>query len=171
MLVSTGCGILSFPWPFEGFEGFSWRARPCLSASTIFSRPMRLSKLSCRIGVSLVREAGPGLDLAEELACSLCCQQYKLGSLGSSTRSWFARLREAQGDAAGDESGAAASGRRHGRPPAVIPRHVVAGFFESDRPIKDSGVFGMNGILCAQCLIRFVQEIVAIALYLYSKRK
>jgi hypothetical protein len=89
---------------------------------------------------------GPGLDLADELAWSLCCQQYKSGSLGSSTRNLATLVREARGDAPGEAPGDAARERRHGRPPAVIPRQVVAGFFESERPSKDSGVFGMNGI-------------------------
>lgn len=30
--------------------------------------------------------------------------------------------------------------RLHGRPVAVMPLHVVAGFLESDREIRDSGV-------------------------------
>lgn len=36
--------------------------------------------------------------------------------------------------------------RRHGRPLDVSPRQVVVGFFESERGISDSGVWGMNGI-------------------------
>jgi hypothetical protein len=50
-------------------------------------------------------------------------------------------------DAPGEADGEAASGRRHGRPLEVMPRHVVPGFLESDRPMSDSGVLGMNGIV------------------------
>jgi hypothetical protein len=39
-----------------------------------------------------------------------------------------------------------ASARRHGRPFAVIPLHVVAGFFESERVRRDSGVFSKCGM-------------------------
>ena len=38
-------------------------------------------------------------------------------------------------------------GRRHGRPLEVMPRHVVAGFLESERPIRDSGVLAINGMV------------------------
>ena len=31
--------------------------------------------------------------------------------------------------------------RRHGRPLVVMPLHVVAGFFESERDTRDSGVW------------------------------
>jgi hypothetical protein len=34
----------------------------------------------------------------------------------------------------------ASMGRRHGRPDLVMPLHVVAGFRESERGIRDSGV-------------------------------
>lgn len=37
--------------------------------------------------------------------------------------------------------------RRHGRPLAVRPEHVAAGFLESERARRDSGVRGMKGIL------------------------
>lgn len=47
---------------------------------------------------------------------------------------------------AGNELGDDASDRRHGRPLAVIPRHVVAGFLESERDTMDSGVFLKCGI-------------------------
>ena len=36
--------------------------------------------------------------------------------------------------------------RRHNRPLEVSPRQVVVGFFESERGIRDSGVWGINGI-------------------------
>ena len=95
--------------------------------------------LSSRIGVWDIR--GPGLDLAEALACSLCCQQYNLSSLGSSARSFPYFVR------GGGGSESVANGRRHGRPPEVMPRHVVEGFLESERLIKDSGVLAMKGMV------------------------
>ena len=108
-------------------------------------RPRRsasVSKLvrSSRIGVFVV--LGPGLDLAERLACSLCCQQYRLSSLGSSTRSLegFGRV------GGGGGASAATIGRLHGRPPDVIPLHVVDGFLESDLLMSDSGVLAKKGI-------------------------
>jgi hypothetical protein len=45
-----------------------------------------------------------------------------------------------EGDGKGETLGEAARARRQGRPLAVRPLHVVAGFFESDRGSKDSGV-------------------------------
>lgn len=50
----------------------------------------------------------------------------------------------------GDELGDEASDRRHGWPLEVIPRHVVAGFFESERDTLDSGVllkYGMGVVI------------------------
>ena len=37
--------------------------------------------------------------------------------------------------------------RLQGRPSPVMPLHVVAGFLESDRGRRDSGVFGMEGMV------------------------
>jgi hypothetical protein len=122
-------------WP-AGF-GFFFCA-----ASTSPSRSASVSKLvrSSRIGV--FDFLGPGLDLADMLACSLCCQQYRDSSRGSSARSRPRLMRRV-----GPAVEPAASGRRHGRPLEVMPRHVVAGFFESDRSISDSGVFAMKGMV------------------------
>jgi hypothetical protein len=72
---------------------------------------------------------GPGVEFAEEVAWSLCCQQYKLSSLEFTTLLVVVAI-----------------GRRHGRPLKVTPLHVVETFFESDRPSRDSGVFAKNGI-------------------------
>lgn len=50
----------------------------------------------------------------------------------------------------GDELGEEANDRRHGWPLEVIPWHVVAGFFESERAILDSGVllkYGMDVVI------------------------
>jgi hypothetical protein len=115
--------------PFCGFCGFSdcVRMRPRRSAN--------VSKLvrSSRIGIWDI--LGPGLDFAEALAWSLCCQQYRLSSLGSSSRIFGGFRREFTGGAS-----AAAIGRLHGRPLEVMPLHVVEGFLESERPSRDSGV-------------------------------
>ena len=46
----------------------------------------------------------------------------------------------------GEALGEDASARRHGRPLDVRPLQVVAGFLESDRGRRDSGVCGMSGI-------------------------
>lgn len=40
--------------------------------------------------------------------------------------------------------------RLHGLPVAVMPLHVVAGFLESDRERRDSGVLGTNGISASE---------------------
>ena len=130
----------------EGLEGRSvflraMSKRPSLSAS--------VSKLvlSSSMGVFDIR--GPGLDRADMEACSLCCQQYRFSSRGLSTRS-RPNLVFSGGDVV---ESPAATGRRQGRPLDVIPRHVVAGFLESERSIRDSGVFAMKGMaafsLCA----------------------
>lgn len=78
---------------------------------------------------------GAGLEPAEAAAWSLCCQQYRLGSLGSSTWSMFLdfKLGELESRA-----------RLQGRPLPVTPRHVVAGFLESVRLTMDSGVPAVN---------------------------
>lgn len=51
------------------------------------------------------------------------------------------------GDDAGEEEVDEANARRHGRPLVVIPLHVTAGFFESERGRIDSGVLGICGIV------------------------
>lgn len=72
----------------------------------------------------------------------MCCQQYSAASRGSSTRRLAAPNR-ATGDVVAPRR---ATARRHGRPLAVTPRHVVEGFLESDRSRRDSGVFTKKGI-------------------------
>ncbi len=106
----------------------------------------RLVLSSSKIGV--LDRLGPGLDLADRLACSLCCQQYRLSSRGSSARN----LPPARKKAAGEVVFALAIGRLQGRPEDVMPRQVVEGFLESERPTCDSGVFAKNGILVVLCL-------------------
>lgn len=109
-----------------------------------FKRSARVSRLvrSSRIGVVDARR--PGLERADMLACSLCCQQYRRSSRGLSTRSLPPkglpppRLFWLRSEVA--------MGRRHERPPDVMPRHVVDGFLESERATSDSGVLAMNGI-------------------------
>lgn len=92
---------------------------------------------SSNIGVCFV--LGPGLDFAERLACSLCCQQYKFSSLGSSIR----RFPRERGGVP-----VAATGRLHGLPLDVIPLHVDAGFLESVRlTARASGVLAKMGIV------------------------
>jgi hypothetical protein len=59
----------------------------------------------------------------------LCCQQY------------------ASGPRIGTEHATLEIARRHGRPLAVRPQHVAAGFLESERARRDSGVRAMKGIL------------------------
>jgi hypothetical protein len=114
------------PDPFGGFSDWV-RASPRRSASV-----SRLER-SSRMGVWDI--LGPGLDLAEALAWSLCCQQYRLSSDGSSVRILEGFRRELGGGAS-----SAASERRHGLPVEVRPLHVVDGFLESARPRRDSGV-------------------------------
>lgn len=121
-----------------GFEAWDF----CCSAI----RPRRSAKVSrlvlssSRMGVFDAR--GPGLDRADRLACSLCCQQYRVSSPGSSTRRFPAFVGVDTG-----EGFDAATGRRHGLPLDVIPLHVVDGFLESDRLMRDSGVFAKKGII------------------------
>lgn len=62
--------------------------------------------------------------------------------MASSTRK-LARFKRGGGVG---EASAAATGRLHGLPLEVIPRHVVEGFLESDRLMSDSGVLAKNGI-------------------------
>jgi hypothetical protein len=106
-------------------------ARPNRSASV--SMLVRSSKIGVEVPL------GPGLDLAERLAWPLCCQQYRLSSRGS----YWVNFR--RGSSASVVDGAI--GRRQGRPVDVMPRQVVLGFLESDRPNSDSGVFATNGII------------------------
>lgn len=93
---------------------------------------------------------GPGLDCVEALAWSLCCQQYKLSSLGSSVRILAGLRRELPAGAS-----SAVIGRRQGRPLDVTPLHVVDGFLESERPIRASGVLAKKGIAVGldECLL------------------
>ena len=76
----------------------------------------------------------------------MCCQQY-----ASSVRSTVVEasllclpfeLAPAKVDAVG-----LAILRLHSRPADVRPAHVPAGFLESKRARRDSGVLGMNGIV------------------------
>ena len=55
----------------------------------------------------------------------------------------FLNLRFPVGDAWGED----ARGRLQGRPLAVMPLQVVAGFLESDRGRSDSGVWAMKGMV------------------------
>lgn len=95
---------------------------------------------SSRMGVLDIR--GPGLECAERCACSLCCQQYSPASRGLSTRSWIV-LNCVTGREPAPEP---VTGRRHGRPLAVIPLQVVEGFLESDLSRRASGVLTKKGI-------------------------
>jgi hypothetical protein len=47
----------------------------------------------------------------------------------------------------GEFFGEGASDLRHGLPVEVIPLHVVAGFFESERGSRDSGVRPLKDML------------------------
>jgi hypothetical protein len=123
------CVPLGRPDPFCGCCGFSdWvRRSPSRSASvSMLVRPSRM-------GVWDI--LGPGLDFVDALAWSLCCQQYRFSSAGSSVRIVEGFRREGAG-----ASLSAASGRLHGRPLEVTPRHVDDGSLESERPSRDSGV-------------------------------
>jgi hypothetical protein len=124
------CGFpLGRPDPFPGFCGVSDCVRMSPRRSASVSKLVR----SSRMGVWDI--LGPGLDFAEALAWSLCCQQYRLSSAGSSVRIAEGFRRESCWGGF-----AAAIGRLHGRPLEVMPLHVVEGFLESARPRRDSGV-------------------------------
>ena len=79
---------------------------------------------------------------ASVTACSLCCQQKKAAApselshvvSNASTPSLDDRL------TFGDDWALVPRARLHGRPLDVMPLHVVAAFFESDRGMRDSGV-------------------------------
>lgn len=118
-----------FPLPPGQPEPFCDSVRMSPRRSANVSRLVR----SSRIGVWDI--LGPGLDFAEALAWSLCCQQYRLSSLGSSSRIFGGFRRELAAGAS-----AAAIGRLHGLPLEVMPLHVDDGFLESERPSRDSGV-------------------------------
>ena len=83
--------------------------------------------------------SGPFVLLAASCsAWSLCCQQ-KYAAAPMSSLS----LSPATDTTARTPSSSlifASIGRLHGRPDLVMPLQVVAGFLESDRGIKDSGV-------------------------------
>lgn len=117
------------PDPLPGFCGLSDCVRMSPRRSASVSKLVR----SSRMGVWDI--LGPGLDFAEALAWSLCCQQYRLSSVGSSVRTLKGFKRELCWGGF-----AAAIGRLHGRPLEVMPLHVVEGFLESARPKRDSGV-------------------------------
>lgn len=85
--------------------------------SSISSNPNRSTNVSVLVLSRIVAGDFCGLN------CSLCCQQYPVGL--------------------GDLEIAL----RHGLPFDVRPLHVDAGFFESKRGRRDSGVFGIKGIL------------------------
>lgn len=104
--------------------------KPSLSASV-----SRLDRCS-RMGWTVRR--GPGLDCAERLACSLCCQQYRFSPPRSGFTGRAGGAREAEGERA--------IGRRQGRPLEVMPRQVDPASFESERPRRDSGVLATKGI-------------------------
>lgn len=133
-------GRCAFPPPWPVLDRPPCRCCFDFSCATIPRRSASVSRLVRSSSMGVVDVLGPGLDRAERLACSLCCQQYNVSSWGSSTRSPPAFDR-------GGGFDAAAIGRLHGRPLEVIPLHVVEGSLESDRPIKDSGVLAKNGIV------------------------
>ena len=83
-------------------------------------------------------------------ACSLCCQQKNAAATPSSSPPDITARTPlaAAGEARGEDRGDAARARRQGRPLDVMPLHVVAGFLESDRGRRASGVYGMNGMEC-----------------------
>ena len=105
--------------------------------------------------VVFLAPAPPSVSLA---ACSLCCQQKNAAAPPScSPRESTARTPlGADGEALGEVRGGAARARRQGRPLDVMPLQVVAGFFESDRGRRASGVCGMNGI--EDLAVRFTRE-------------
>lgn len=109
-----------------------------LISTTLFSRPAPLDPPSTP-------------DLA---AWSLCCQQKNAvaspfarcsPSADTKSNTQLIPAGDARGD--GEERGEAARARRHGRPADVMPLQVVAGFLESERARRDSGVWGMKGIV------------------------
>ena len=124
-------------------ESFFGRLPACDVCAMIPRRSASVSKLVRVSSIGVLDPFGPGLDRADRLACSLCCQQYNFSSRGSSTRNFTCLRGEIEESVVFEE----AIGRLQGRPDEVMPRHVVAGFLESDRSICDSGVLGKNGIL------------------------
>jgi hypothetical protein len=126
--ILVGRGVpLGRPDPLCGFSDWVRRSPNRSASVSMLVRPSRM-------GVWDI--LGPGLDFVEALAWSLCCQQYKFSSAGSSVRIVEGFRRDVAG-----ASLSAASGRLHGRPLEVTPRHVDDGSLESERPSRDSGVF------------------------------
>lgn len=126
-----------------GYRCFGGRGLDLCFFSSRSTRPMRSASVSRLVRFSfsrIGRNAGPGLDRAEWLACSLCCQQYSVSSDGSR------RLRTE-----------GVTARRHARPADVMPRHVEDGFLESERARRDSGVLATKGIVSRQ----FVKAVLA----------
>lgn len=125
-----GCGglglLFTLCWP--DFLGRGLFFFSCRSTSPNLSASVSRLVLPSSIGVAVA--LGPGLECADMLAWSLCCQQYRDSSRGSGFR-----------------DGCWAMGRRHGRPLEVMPRHVEEAFLESARARRDSGVLATKGIV------------------------
>lgn len=130
-----------YPPPALPFAGLAWPVfllgLSCRSTSPRRSASVSMLVRPSRMGVAV--PLGPGLECAERLACSLCCQQYRLSSLGSGVNGRRLGL--------GEADSAAAIGRRQARPLEVMPRHVAFGLRESERPMKDSGVLATKGMM------------------------
>lgn len=114
-----------------------------LSRSSTPSLSTRVSMLvlsfSCTTSVALL------LAATRFSAWSLCCQQKNAAALPPSMSSSVRTARTPR-LGAWEAPGEDASPRRQSRPFEVRPLQVVAGFLESDRERRDSGVCGMRGI-------------------------
>jgi hypothetical protein len=105
-------------------------------ASLISKTPNRSIRVSMLVRAFMSKRSGL-FDADTEPAWSLCCQQYSEEGSARYVPLCFA------GDPEGEEFGEDASARRHGRPFAVTPLHVVAGLSESVRETIDSGVLAI----------------------------
>jgi hypothetical protein len=102
---------------------FFWRSSP----SWMSIKPNRSTRVSTLVLSLIVADwRSCGNACAADATWFLCCQQYASGS-----RLLFCDLERIDG---------LAMARLHGRPVEVSPRHVAAGFFESERGIQASGV-------------------------------
>lgn len=129
-----GALVVGLPLPLPG------RLLSC--KSMIPNLSARVSRLERSSRMGFVSRRGPGLDCAEWLACSLCCQQYRV----SSPRS-ILRPRPLGDSVAAVARAGVLMGLLHGRPLEVMPLHVEFGFLESARSRRDSGVLATKGML------------------------
>lgn len=116
--------------------------RSSLFCSTSKSPNLSTSESTLVRSLIVVGLSRLGEGLAHGVACCLCCQQKASG---------LEALRCGLG--LGETFGVFVMPRRHGRPFDVRPLHVAAGFLESLRASRDSGVCGICILLISAVIL------------------